>query len=97
MDNTLVRAGYRVEYLSPYMSVLAPLLWVRRRLFGRRQPVSGFVAHDVRDRVEGELRLIPGVNGLLTGLLTAEARLVAARRRLPFGASLVAVARRTDG
>jgi SAM-dependent methyltransferase len=92
LRDALLGAGFRVDYLSPYMSVLAPLLWTRRRLFGRTRRASSDVPVGRRDRVEGELRVIPGINGLLASLLAAEARVVAARRRLPFGTSLLAVA-----
>ena len=40
-----------------------------------------------------EIRVRPALNGLMTLALLPEVRLLAKRRRLPFGTSLLAVAR----
>ena len=42
--------------------------------------------------VVDQLRIRPGINGMLTFLLAQEARLIAARKQLPVGTSLLAVA-----
>jgi hypothetical protein len=41
-----------------------------------------------------ELRIVPVVNEMLAGLLALEVRLIAKGYRLPFGTSLLAVARK---
>jgi SAM-dependent methyltransferase len=90
LDAKLAAAGYQVEYLTPYMASILPLVWLRRW-----RPGASLGATDrVYDLLTGELRTIPGVNGVLVFLLTQEARVIARRRRLPFGTSLLAVARR---
>ena len=84
----LMDAGFRVEYLSPMMSVLYPLAWLSRRVSGRlRRTENG------PDGVTEELRVVPILNEVLFGMLMAESRMVAGRRVLPFGTSLIAIAR----
>lgn len=89
----LERSGFVVEYLSPFLSVVLPLAWlgrlVYRRAGGQAQTFSGKT-----ELFRKELRVVPGINGLLRTLLTAEAYPVSHHWRIPFGSSLVAVARK---
>lgn len=87
----LIQAGFRVEYLSPFMAALYPLAWIRRRV--ARRPVTAEGAFEFARR---DLRIVPVINPLLRWFLSREARLIAARARLPFGTSLIAVARPSD-
>jgi len=87
----LREAGYRVEYLTPYMSAIFPLVWARRKLARRGRAGSDADSHAL---AEGEFRVVPGLNALLRLCLAPEARRIARRRTLPFGTSLVAVARK---
>ena len=82
------RAGYRIEYLTPYMASLVPFLWLGRTLIARGHGSA-------RQRVARELRVIPVINDVMAAVLLTEARWVARRRMLPMGTSLVAVARRS--
>ncbi len=50
-----------------------------------------------RELAMRELRVIPFFNGLMTWLLLQEVRLIAQRRRLPFGTSILALARKLPG
>lgn len=83
LRGALVSAGYAVEYLSPYMLSILPLMWLQRRL--KPDP-----------RAEGDLQVRPMVNRVLSWLLSLELPALARHSRLPAGASLVAVARRLD-
>lgn len=86
LSSRLSKAGYKVEYITPFMRVLYPFLRIARRwvrVAGGRQPSS-----------LPDLRVIPLVNSLFTWLLSQEARVIVARRTLPFGTSIVALARR---
>jgi hypothetical protein len=71
------------------MATLVPPLLVSRALTGllprswRRR----------RERQTLEFRVVPGLNGLLTGLLALE-RALLRTRELPFGSSIIAVATR---
>ena len=89
----LIAAGYEVEYLTPCLATLFPLTWLWRRFAAMtaRRPGDG---HRARDLALRELRVLPILNGCLRFLLDQELRLIAARRRLPFGTSLIAVCRK---
>jgi SAM-dependent methyltransferase len=85
LDRLLEDAGFRVEYLTPFMAASFPLVWASRRFAGHRAD---------RDHVRAELRIRPLVNPVLRWILEREARLIVPRRwRLPFGTSLLAIAR----
>lgn len=89
LPEKLTAAGYHVEYCTQYMATILPLVWLTRRLQtlrarGGTRPVS--------DVARGELTIVPGLNGLLTFLLSQEARPIAKRKRMPFGTSLLAIA-----
>lgn len=89
----LVEAGYVVEYLTPYMSVLHPVIRLGRRFTAWRAapPRSATEAWSV---AEADLRVRPLSGAVLDFLLGQEVRMLRRRRRLPIGASLLCVARR---
>jgi SAM-dependent methyltransferase len=90
----LVGAGYRVEYATYYMASILPLVWLGRRLRSVKRRNAAPDVDGAKALASGELRVIPGVNSLLAFLLSLEAPLIARRRHLPIGTSLLAVARR---
>ena len=90
LERRLTDAGFIVEYLTPFMATLYPLARAGRLVSDTlRRRGSGGRESAVRE----QLKVRPGVNELLTFFLTQEARLVAKRRRLPIGTSLLALAR----
>lgn len=71
------------------------MVWLGRRgrsLKRRKSAVDVDGADDATRLASGELRVIPVFNGLLAFRLSLEARLIARRRHLPIGTSLLAVA-----
>jgi SAM-dependent methyltransferase len=86
-------AGFDVEYASEYLACLFPAMWAGRRLAALFAGRTASPAAE-RDLALGELRIVPVLNGVLTWVLSQEARLMARRRRLPVGTSIVALARR---
>jgi SAM-dependent methyltransferase len=81
------QAGLRVEKLTYLNMALFP--WIALLRIARRAPTANGHANS-------DLTALPRpVNAVLTQLFTAEMRLVA-RARLPYGLSLLAVARRVD-
>ena len=93
LERRLVDAGFTVDYLTPFMATLYPVARAGR-----------FLADTVRKRkrsrgagetsaVREQLKIRPIANEVLAFLLTQEARLVARRRHLPVGTSLLALAR----
>ncbi len=93
----LAAGGFEVMYVSEFMAALFPLAWVKRRLFrSRREPPPADEADHYRELAIRELKIVPGFNTLMTWLLSCEAGLLARRRRLPFGTSIVALARQAS-
>lgn len=97
LERKLRCVGYRVEFLSEYMTALFPFVWLRRHFacLGRaRHSEDQSYAHKLALQ---ELRVIPGLNALLSWMLSVEAVFIAQGHRLPIGTSLLAVARRSKG
>lgn len=90
----LQQAGFEVEYLTPYMLTLLPLMWCGRRIASLTRGLRS--DHSPTQMALRELRLTPGINGLLRFCLAREIPRVIQRRGLPFGTSLLAVARNSD-
>lgn len=98
LHEKLESAGLRVEYLTEFMMALYPLVWLGRRLRGWRRPrAAASRAKRARALAESELQVRPWLNGALERLLSVEARAIVARRRLPWGTSILAVARSRPG
>jgi SAM-dependent methyltransferase len=79
-------AGFTIEYATPYIVATLPPMWIYRRFFSR--------AGGDRKRAEDELKIVPVANGVLKTLLRIEAALIARRVRLPFGSSMILLARK---
>jgi hypothetical protein len=60
-------------------------MWVRRRLMHAEQ-------RDMGALLDSEFQIVPGLNEVAYELLRQEARVVRARRHLPVGASIAAIA-----
>lgn len=87
----LTEAGFRIDFISQFMASVFPIVWLVRKI----RTLQGKAEHGtIRARASDEFRLVPVVNQVLTGLLTLEMGWIARRHRLPFGTSLVIVARR---
>lgn len=82
-------AGLVVDRLTHFMAPLVPGLLAARAIGALLQPVLG----DARKRRDAELRVVPGLNGLMRGVLRAES-LWLRFADLPWGTSLLAVAHR---
>jgi hypothetical protein len=82
-------AGLEVRTVEHFMALLVPLLVIVRAI-GRRLPRGGGGASARRD---SELRVVPGLNGVLRLLLGLEG-LLGRVFSWPFGTSLLAVAAR---
>lgn len=91
LRTVLASAGFGVEYLTPIFALLPlPILLLRRApsLLGLRLGAPA-------DRMEGQLTVESKlVASVLKRLAHLEARRVARRKQIPFGASLLAVARK---
>ena len=87
LSGKLARAGFRVEYLSPFMLVPYPLMWAKRLLANRFRSREGSAC------IVEELKVVPILNSAMTFVVSREVPLIRSRRHLPFGTSLIAIAR----
>ncbi len=87
----LTEVGFEVEFVSQFMASIFPIVWVIRKLRGFFGRPDSSTAHA---QTTDEFKLVPIVNSILTVLLTLEAGWVARGRHLPFGTSLVVIARK---
>jgi SAM-dependent methyltransferase len=92
LERRLADAGYVADYTTHFMTAVAPMVWLSRRLaplaarVGGRSTSSNALAH-------AELR-VPGPLNRLLGLACAPERALIARQwRLPIGTSIAALAR----
>lgn len=92
LERLLAEAGYVADYVTHFMTAVAPLVWLHRRLAPVAARVSGRAAgHGALARAE--LR-VPGPLNRLLGLACAPERALIERRwRLPIGTSIAALAR----
>jgi SAM-dependent methyltransferase len=89
LESVLAECGFRVEYMTEFMMVLYPLLWLGRRLATWIDNPKSAPADSLPD-----LRVIPVLNQLLLMLLSWELPLLRRRVRIPLGSSLLVIARR---
>lgn len=92
LKRALASAGYEVEYLSQFMAILFPLLLFVRKIGFRRRREPGADLQRARE----EFRIVPLANGILGGLLWLERAWLRVGGKLPFGTSIIAVARKSD-
>jgi SAM-dependent methyltransferase len=95
----LLEAGYHIEFSSEYMMALYPLVRLGRRLAALKDAwwsrSSEMIQCPAR-LAEQELRIVPGLNQLLTWLLIPETLLLRSQCKLPIGTSLLVVARKVS-
>lgn len=94
LNTKLQQAGFTVEYISPYMATLYPVLWLGRRIASRGDRRSATDPDRTRDLFNQELRINPIAGAVLGAVLAQELPWLRRRRRLPAGSSLIAIARR---
>ena len=101
LSSILSKAGYQVEYISYYMALTFPIVWLVRKLSplvkGHNQMNSQEKKEElVHDMSVNELRIVPVANEVMAWLLGWETWFVSHRIRIPFGTSLIAIARKID-
>lgn len=79
-------AGFDIEYLSYFMVLLFPVMWLRRRFLRSDGQSLGAV-------YDSEFHIVPGLNEVAFEVFRRESALIKARRRLPMGTSLAVIAR----
>ncbi len=90
LRSKLEEVGFSIDYLTPYMASIHPLMWLGRRFRARTATSTA----DAKALLQQEVRVIPILNEMLVWVLSWETKWLAKRRQLPFGSSLLAVARK---
>ena len=93
LRDRLVASGFRIEYQTHFMTGIYPLMWLARRASALRD-LARPRGNGSGSALARELTVAPGLNQSLRWLLAPEAAWVARHRRLPFGTSLLVIARR---
>lgn len=86
----ITEAGFQVEFLSQFMATIFPLVWTFRKMRGRRRESAAAA----RAKTDDEFKIVPLANQLLTAILSLESEWLARGHHLPFGTSLIVVARK---
>lgn len=86
----LQTSGYKVEYITSFVFMLFPIMFVSRYL------KKGKKREYTMDDNMAELELSPFLNKILTLFMRFDELLIKAGIRLPFGGSLIAVARKVQ-
>jgi SAM-dependent methyltransferase len=89
LEVILAECGFRVDYITEFMMILYPVLWLARRLSGWRRKSGAATVDSLPD-----LRVFPVLNHLLLLLLYWELPLLRRQVRIPLGSSLLVIARR---
>ncbi len=91
LTDKVENAGFVLQFSSPYIAATYPLVWLARTA---REHTGSEDAGSVESRAEEELKIIPIANEILRGILSIEASWLSNGHRLPFGSSLVLLARK---
>lgn len=90
----LFEAGFEVRFCTEFMSILFPLMFLRRRFAWDRVGATANTGCG-SDALTNELQVNPFLNRIFDVMLRPEAAWIAQGRRLPAGTSIMALARRS--
>lgn len=85
------KAGFTDEFSSAYVALTYPVVRLSRYIKDR---LGSGEETAVQDQAEDDLKIIPVANEILRGFLSLEAGWLASGKTLPFGSSLVMMARK---
>ncbi len=86
-------AGFTMKYLTEFMMALYPLMWLLRRINGRRGDIT---QEEAAAKATSEFKVVPIINSLLKILVRWEPLALRGGMALPIGTSLLAVAQRIE-
>jgi SAM-dependent methyltransferase len=94
LKTKLWSAGFRIEFLTYYMAIIFPLVWLTRKLTGLAHGRKTISIEKATDLTIKELKITPLANSLLTWVLGYERLVLARRHSLPLGTSLLVLAQK---
>jgi len=92
LSGVLEDAGFTVRYMSEFMMALYPLMWLLRRINGRK----ALTPEQAAAKASSELKVVPIVNSVLKLLLAWEPLALKLGMTIPIGTSLLAVAEKRE-
>jgi len=90
LSRLLGTAGFTIDYVTQFMALLLPFIWVKRRLLMHIRGKDR--TKEAGELFASELRPVPILNDILRWILEKEATFVRLGLRLNFGTSLLAIA-----
>jgi SAM-dependent methyltransferase len=94
LSGVLLKAGFKIEYIGYYMATLFPIVWLGRKLAVLNRRKTPLDDKSIQELSINELKIIPVINGLLSWVLALETGFITRHKQLPFGTSLICVARK---
>jgi SAM-dependent methyltransferase len=94
LETKLRLAGFEIEFITPYMAIIFPLVWLARKFTSLVKGRESVTIEDATTLTLAEFTVTPVVNPILTWLLSFETQILARRRKLPFGTSLLVLAQK---
>jgi SAM-dependent methyltransferase len=96
LQEALNQAGLALEFASYTNVMVFPMLWFLRRVLQGGKVPETLSEQELDNKTNSELRIIPLVNEMVAFVLWIEGKLIQWGVKMPFGTSLIAVARRKN-
>ncbi len=96
LENLLKLQGLQIEYLTFFQSITYPIIWLGRRLTFWGQKQTELTEEKKYQLTLRELQITPIINEIFYILSSFEKYLIKRRWHLPFGTSLLAVAKKIN-
>lgn len=92
LTEKLNASGYKVTYITYFMMSIVPIVWLSRTISNAKIARSSDPAALEQALFQNELDVSPIINKGLSALLKPETRFIHARKPMPFGTSVLALA-----
>ena len=93
LQAALNRAGLELEFASYTNVMVFPMLWFLRRVLQGGKVPETLSEEELDSKTNSELRIIPVINEIVAFILWIEGKLIQLGVKMPFGTSLIAVAK----
>ena len=94
LQKALKQAGLTLEFASYTNVMVFPILWFMRRVLQGGKVPEALSEEELDSKTNSELRIIPVINEIVAFILWIEGKLIQSGMKMPFGTSLIAVAKR---
>ena len=94
LQKALKQAGLELEFASYTNVMVFPILWFLRRVLQGGKVPEALSEEELDLKTNSELRIVPLLNEIIAFILWIEGKLIQSGVKMPFGTSLIAVAKR---